>query len=108
MEATPDSAPTFLFAQHKESNVFEIDYARDLKWTNKEHTTFTCMVKFFGVGEEYPFGCTLTDSQPHTKILWERALAGEFGPIEEFVDPSPFEGSADTTFPSGEISVSIL
>jgi len=35
-----------------------------------------------------PFGATSYDSMPHGVDLYNRALAGEFGPIASFV-PSP-------------------
>lgn len=62
---------------------------RDLVWCNAEHTMFNCFVFFHHLGEEVPFGCSQAEVgvYPHVTSIWERAIAGDFGPIAEYVEP---------------------
>jgi hypothetical protein len=65
---------------------------RDLVWRNAEHTIFDCYVFFDHLGEEVPFGCAQFEVgvYPHVTSIWERAMAGDFGPIAEYTpDPEP-------------------
>ena len=61
----------------------------NLVWSNAEHTQFDCMVFFTQFGEEVPFGCAQSEVgvYPHVTSIWERAMAGDFGPIAEYVEP---------------------
>lgn len=57
----------------------------DLKWHNKEKTILDCMVVFkelerFG---PMPFSTHENEDTPWGKDIWDRAVAGEFGPIAE-------------------------
>jgi hypothetical protein len=45
------------------------------------------MVKFAEFDEELPFGATNHDPHDHGRDLFERAEAGEFGPIAAYVAP---------------------
>lgn len=86
--------------------MFTVQSIRDPQWTNSEHTGFTCFVKFAEFSEEHPFGCVYDDQYAHSKEIWNRVLAGECGPIQEFVDtPQP---DANLTPSSGEVPASIL
>jgi hypothetical protein len=64
---------------------------RDLVWCNAEHTQFNCYVFFEHTNKEAPFGCAQSEVgvYPHVASIWERAMAGEFGVIAEYVPP-PF------------------
>lgn len=65
---------------------------RDLVWRNPEHTIFDCYVCFNHINEEVPFGCDQAEVgiYPHVASIWERAMAGEFGNIAEYVpEPEP-------------------
>jgi hypothetical protein len=66
--------------------MFTIEYAKDLKWVNPEHTTFDCVVKFAEFNEEMNFACMQLDPYEHSQALWVRGNAGEFGPIAEYVE----------------------
>lgn len=66
--------------------MFTIEYAKDLRWVNSEHTTFDCVVKFLEFDQEMPFACLQSDKYAHSKELWQRAVAGEFGDIAEYVE----------------------
>ena len=62
---------------------------RNCKWVNAEHTVIECEVNFTDVtSEEWsPFGATATDHYEHTKEIFAKAIAGEFGEIAEYIEP---------------------
>lgn len=60
-----------------------IEYVKDLKWVNEEKTLIECVVKFDVHDEELAFGVDPNDFYQHSIDLWERANAGEYGPIAE-------------------------
>lgn len=66
--------------------MFTLQYAKNLQWSNPEHTTFDCIVKWEEFSEEHPYGCMQSDHHAHTQELWQRVTAGEFGSIAEYVD----------------------
>lgn len=72
--------------------MFNITYTtvRDLVWRDAEHTIFDCFVFFNHINEEVPFGCAQAEVSiyPHVASIWERGVAGEFGPIAEYT-PEP-------------------
>ena len=61
---------------------------KNLVWVNPEHTTFDCSVDFEGIGE-VSFACHNSDPVEHAIQIWNRAMAGEFGSIAEYVEPEP-------------------
>jgi hypothetical protein len=70
-------------------------------WANAEHTLIDCIITTSQFGdEELPFTADPTDVEPHGRVLFERIVAGEFGPIGEYVPPPP-----KPTPPSGDIPV---
>lgn len=82
--------------------MFTIEYVKDLKWEDAEHTFFSCVVKYQEFNEEHPTGVNSVDSYAHIQEIWTKANAGEYGVIAEYVAPI----SSDTpTPPSGEIPV---
>ena len=61
---------------------------RNLKWVNAEHTQIDCEVNFDHVGfEEWsPFTADPTDEfAPYCKEIFDKAVAGEFGEVAEYV-----------------------
>ena len=75
--------------------------ARNPVWANTSRTLLDIEVNFDHMSEEYVmFTATLDDvGEPHAIEIYNRAIAGDFGPIGNFVPP------ADTT---GEDAMSIL
>ena len=70
-------------------------------WANAEHTMIDCVITTSQFGDEQlPFTASAADREPHGRVLFERIVAGEFGPIAEHVAPQPAP-----TLPSGEIPV---
>lgn len=68
--------------------MFTVNYVKSPKWADEQHSMFECIVKFEEFADEMPFGCNSTDVYEHTKEVWNRALAGEFGEISEYVPPA--------------------
>lgn len=67
--------------------MFTIQYVKDLKWCNAEHTIFECVVKYAEFNEEHPSGINGTDRYAHIQEIWQKANAGEYGPIAEYEPP---------------------
>jgi hypothetical protein len=60
--------------------------ARQPRWTNLEHTAIQLLVTFEenkDVYGEMPFAASPNDTEPHGVDLYNRAVAGEFGEIQE-------------------------
>ena len=67
-----------------------------MQYTSVENLTWTrngdmvdCVVNFVGIGK-VPFSASLNDL-PHGVEIYNRCIAGEFGPIADYV-PLPDEG----------------
>ena len=69
--------------------MFTVQYVKNLQWENSEHTVFSCIVKYAEFNEEHPSGINVTDQYAHTQEIWTKGLAGEYGPIAEYVPPPP-------------------
>ena len=65
-----------------------VQYVKDMKWMNEEHTLFECNVKYAEFEEEHPSGINGIDEYPHIREIWTKANAGEYGPIAEYVPPT--------------------
>lgn len=80
--------------------MFTIQYVKDLKWANIEHTIFDCIVKYEEFNEEHPSGIDGVDPYPHIREIWTKALAGEYGVIAEYeppvIIPAPAEEQPQT------------
>jgi len=69
--------------------MFTYTTVTDLMWTDAEHSSITCMVKFDQFAEAVPFGANPNDMYDHTKEIYARAVAGDFGAIAEYIPPPP-------------------
>ena len=59
-------------------------------WANVEHTIINCNVDFDDLSEALvPFSAVASGDYPHTHEIFARCVAGEFGPIAEYVPPPP-------------------
>ena len=56
----------------------------NLRWCNRQHSTFKCDVTFTKLGT-VPFTPTADDSEAHGREIYARCMAGEFGPIADYV-----------------------
>jgi len=68
-----------------------VQYAKDPIYNSEDHQTIGLTVKFYEFAEEMGFGATPFDPMPYGIDLYNRAVAGEFGPIAPYVPPSPEE-----------------
>jgi hypothetical protein len=64
-----------------------IEYAQNPAYADADGTCVSLLVKFAEFAEELPFGATPHDPMPYGVELYNRAIAGEFGPIAPFVAP---------------------
>jgi hypothetical protein len=73
-----------------------VEYAKNPRWANPEHTTIDLIVKFLHLQFEVPFSASRDDGEAHGKGLYEQALAGDYGDIIEY-------SSGDAVTQSGPI-----
>jgi hypothetical protein len=64
-----------------------IESATNPIYACQEGTCIALQVKFAEFSEVMPFGATPHDTMPYGVELYERALAGEFGPIAPYQAP---------------------
>lgn len=85
--------------------MFNIEYVKDLQWSNPEHTSITCTVKYAEFNEEHPTGLSANDMYEHIQQMWKNAIDGVYGPIKEF---DPFEGAEEFKFENMTMPVTHL
>lgn len=73
------------------------------RW-NREHTHIVCEVTFTGIGK-VPFAASPTDL-PHSVEIYERCIAGEFGPVAEYT-PAPDEGPQEPSSPPVDMQIPV-
>lgn len=61
---------------------------RNCKWANAEHSSIECEVNFNDVNSEEwtPFAANPLDHYEHGREIFAKAVAGEFGVIQEYVE----------------------
>ena len=67
--------------------MLNIVYVKNLQWEDAEHTFFSCVVKYEQFEEEHPSGVNGIDTTQHIREIWNKANAGDYGPIAEYVAP---------------------
>jgi hypothetical protein len=62
---------------------------KNCKWANSEHSSIECEVMFDDIkSEEWtPFGANPLDHYEHGREIFAKAIAGEFGIVQEYVEP---------------------
>jgi hypothetical protein len=65
----------------------QLEYAKNPRWVNAEHTMIDITIKWDGINEEYPFTASPTDVEAHGRAIFEQASQGAFGPVAEYVAP---------------------
>lgn len=79
------------------------------QWANAEHTAINCDVDFDDLREDFvPFTASLDDLYEHTKEIFEKAVAGEFGEIAEYVAPPVVEPVAPPAPTKEELMAKLL
>jgi hypothetical protein len=64
-----------------------VQYAKDPVWNDVTEDEIFLIVKFVEFNDEVPFTATTFDPMPYGVDLYNRAVAGEFGPIAPYVPP---------------------
>lgn len=65
---------------------------RNPRWANEEHSVIECEVNFGDLEEDFvPFGASMNDAYEHTKEIFTRCSAGEFGEVAAYVPPPLLE-----------------
>lgn len=63
---------------------------KNLQWANAEHTLLNCEVNFNHLNEEFVnFTASATDTESYTRDIFTKAIAGNFGPIKEYIKYIP-------------------
>jgi hypothetical protein len=62
----------------------EYTTVQNLRWGNREHTSLICDVTFTELGT-VPYTPSPTDCVAHSREIYERCMAGEFGEIADYV-----------------------
>jgi len=66
-------------------------------WSNIEHTAIDCEVDFDDLQEDFvPFTANPLDtSNPSSKQIFDECVAGDYGPVAEYVPPPPYVPTAE-------------
>lgn len=68
----------------------EILEVQNPTYANLEHTAVNLEVRFAKFSDVFlPFTAVPDDVEEHGRILYENAIAGEYGPIGEYEPPAP-------------------
>jgi hypothetical protein len=74
-------------------------------WADEEHTRIDCVITTSQFGDEQlPFTADQNDVEPHGRAIFAAIVAGEHGPIAEYVPPPV----VTATQPSDGIPVEVL
>jgi hypothetical protein len=58
------------------------------RWSNAAHTTVDCEITTSQLGSEViPFTASQTDVEAHGRAIFAAIVAGEYGPIGDYVAP---------------------
>jgi hypothetical protein len=71
----------------------------NLKWADQEQTVLDCEVWFDHAQGATPFTANPSDSAAHSQDILQKAIAGVFGPITNYVAPEPVPTPATAEIP---------
>ena len=77
--------------------MFTLEYAKGPVYGDDTGNCISLTVKWAEFNKEMPFGATSYDSMQHGVDLYNRAKAGEFGSIADYVPPPEPEPQPQTT-----------
>ncbi len=60
-----------------------LEYAKNPRWANVEHTMIDLEIKWDSIDIELPFTASPTDCEAHGRAIFEAAAAGQFGEVAE-------------------------
>jgi hypothetical protein len=67
----------------------QVENVTNPEWVNAEKTLLNVLVKFAEIDEVVPFTASSDDSEEHGRIIFQNAVAGEYGEIAEYIPPPP-------------------
>jgi hypothetical protein len=67
----------------------QLEYAKNPRWVNPEHTMIDLTIKWDRFPEELPFTANPRDTEEHGRLIFAAAAAGHFGPVAPYVPPPP-------------------
>ena len=79
----------------KGKKMFTVEYVKNLKWVNAEHTAFDCVVKYSEFESEFETTINSLENYPHIQEIWAKALESQYGQFEEYVEPPQFLGEIE-------------
>jgi hypothetical protein len=65
----------------------KLEYAKDPRWANAEHTRINLTVRFAEIPEDLPFTASPDDVEEHGRAIFAAAAAGEYGHVTEYLPP---------------------
>lgn len=71
--------------------MIQVESVTDLKWDGPEHISFTANVKYSTADRVHPATIIDDPRYEHIKYIWDHALAGDYGPIQEFEEQAPID-----------------
>lgn len=82
-----------------------LEYAKDPRWADAEHTMIDLTIKWDQIDAELPFTASPTDVEAYGRAIFEAAAVGQFGSVAEFVPhvepeqpyPTPTSGAIPVT-----------
>jgi hypothetical protein len=77
--------------------MFTLEYAKEPAFISEDNQQILMTVKWAEFNEEFPFNATSYDCEAHGVDLYNRAVAGEFGIIAEYVAPSTEQPASQGT-----------
>jgi hypothetical protein len=72
----------------------QLEYAKDPKWSNPQHTAIDLIVKFDAINRELPFTADPNDVEEHGRQIYANCIAGQYGSIAEYIPPVPVPPTA--------------
>jgi hypothetical protein len=66
----------------------QLEYAKDPRWVNAEHTMIDLTIKWDKINEEFPFTASPDDVESHGRELFKQTVEGKFGTIAEYTPSS--------------------
>lgn len=67
----------------------QVELAHSPRYASADGTMIDLDVKFSHLNMTVPFTANANDVEPHCSDLFNRAVAGEFGPVAPYVAPEP-------------------
>ena len=61
-----------------------LEYAKDPRWVNAEHTMIDLTIKWDRFPYELPFTASPDDCEEHGRAIFAAAAAGQFGEVAEY------------------------